>query len=365
MRSVAWWSRVAPVPLWALAGVAVMLAVVGLSWGEMPGAWARAGALGAPVVAIALSRSYPLVSLGIAAVTSVATGQAWGEAVPVWTVALGAASGVVSFLAGRRLARAAPALVVFGGGVLLATAFGAAGSDAFGGIFLLAVAVVLPWAGGRFLRQQAELVDLAAERARLQERARIACDMHDTLGHDLSLLALRAGALEIAPGLPQSHRSAAAELRAGAGLATARLAEVIRLVRDGEPATLEPSGRRIEDLVEQATGAGLPVSLEWHGSPALPPMVQLAAYRVVQEGLTNAAKHAPGSAIRVQLCVADAATTVTVTNPFAATARPGMGGRAGLVALRERVRLAGGQLDAGTRDGTFRLVATLPHEEYG
>jgi signal transduction histidine kinase len=351
-------------PPWALIAVAAMLGVVALS-GDVPSGWALVGALVAPAAAVALLRAYPLISLGIATGVGVATGLAWGDAVPVWTVALGVAVGVVGFLAGREVPQARRALAVFGGGVALVCAFGLAGHSVWAGLFLLAVAVVLPWAGGRFVRQQAELVRLAAERARLQERARIAYDMHDTLGHDLSLVALRAGALEMAPDLPEPHRLAAAELRASAGVATARLAEVLRLIRDGEPPPLEPAGRRIEDLVEHAVHAGLAAALDWNGPRELPQWVQLAAFRVVQEGLTNAAKHAPGAPIGIQLAVGDTDTVVTVTNPLAPGGRPGTGGRAGLIALRERVRLAGGSLDAGPRDGTFRLVATLPHKEYG
>jgi signal transduction histidine kinase len=80
------------------------------------------------------------------------------------------------------------------------------------------------------------------------------------------------------------------------------------LLRDGEPEPPEPSSRRIEDLVDRANRAGLAVSLEWHWSRPLAPMVDLAAHRIVQEGLTNAAKHAPGAAVRIQLTVADTPT---------------------------------------------------------
>jgi signal transduction histidine kinase len=176
-----------------------------------------------------------------------------------------------------------------------------------------------------------------------------------------ALLALRAGALEVASDLDDRHRAAAAELWAGAGLATERLAEILTVLRDGEPAPLHPVSDRIEDLVDRTAQAGLAASLEWHSVRRLPPMVDQAAHRVVREALTNAAKHAAQAAVRVRLATADGTTVVTVTNALSPNARRGTGGRAGLVGLREHVRLVGGTLRAGPRDHEFEIVATLPH----
>jgi signal transduction histidine kinase len=183
--------------------------------------------------------------------------------------------------------------------------------------------------------------------------------MHDTLGHELSLQALRAGMLEIT--LEGRHQGAAAELRAGAERATERLAEIIGVLRDGDPAPVRPVTERIDDLVARATEAGMPVSLTWDDPRELPAMVDRAAYRIVQEALTNATKHAPGQTIHVRLATVDATTTVTVTNALPIGGRRGSGGGSGLVGLRERARLVGGTLHAGPRGHTFEIVATLPH----
>jgi signal transduction histidine kinase len=232
---------------------------------------------------------------------------------------------------------------------------------------VLALTVALPWAAGRYLRQQAELVRASADHARLRERARIARDMHDTLGHELSLLALRAGTLELRADADPRLRDAAGEVRAGAGAATERLAEIIGVLRDGEPAPLRPVLAGIDETVHRAGRAGLSAHLEWDGPRSLPPGVERSARRVVQEALTNVMRHAPGARVRVRLATADGTTVVTVTNgPPARTAscaaQPTVeNGGTGLAGLREHARDAGGDLRAGPRDGGYEVVATLPH----
>ncbi|MBE1490431.1 sensor histidine kinase [Plantactinospora soyae] len=355
------WLTRSPAPPWALALLTALMTVVALSNHELPG-WALTGTLLAPLTAVALLGTYPLISLSVCVTASMATALALGDAVPVWSAALSAALGVISLLAGRRMSRPAPALAVLAAGAALAIPLALIAEDAWiTGLLLLVMTVALPWVLGRSIRQQAELVATTAERTRLQERTRIAHDMHDTLGHELSLMALRAGALEIAPDLEDRHRMAAADLRAGAEAATERLAEILGVLHDGEPASLQPASERIDDLVDRATQAGMAASLEWRGRRQLPPMVDRAAHRIVQEGLTNAMKHAAGTAVRVRLETADAMTLLTVTNPLLPGSRPGAGGRAGLVGLQERVRLVGGTLQAGPHDHVFEIVATLPH----
>lgn len=266
-------------------------------------------------------------------------------------------------------------------------------------VAVLVLAVLVPWFVGRFSRQYRELVragweraeqmererQLVAEQARLLERARIAQDMHDVLGHDLSLIALSAGALKLAPGLDERHRRAAQDIRGRAAAAVERLGEVIGVLREeSESPPRAPGDSDIPRLVGDAAASGLPVELSVDGDASgLPPTVGRAAHRVVQEALTNAAKHAPGTSVSVELSHTATETRVAVRNeapaaragvragqPAAhpsgsparqpATPPPGNGGR-GLIGLDERVRLVGGSLDHGPRDGGFTVAARLPH----
>jgi hypothetical protein len=191
--------------------------------------------------------------------------------------------------------------------------------------------------------------------------------MHDSLGHEWGLLALRAAALEVSADLPERQRAVAGELRAGVAEATERLREIIGMLRpDGESAPEERVD--VAGLVERATGAGMDIAWEPSEPPVgMPAAVERAVHRVVQEGLTNAARHAPGAAVTVRLERRAGSSTVTVANGQATgqaidAASGAAGGGYGLVGLAERVRLLGGTLEAGPRDGGFALVATLPHD---
>ncbi|MGZ3144676.1 sensor histidine kinase [Lentzea chajnantorensis] len=261
------------------------------------------------------------------------------DSVPPWTAAVCVPLFAVSFLLGRRTAVLWPA-VLFPLGAL-------AGGVAAG---IVAVAVALPWFLGRVVHQQAALAAAAVEAAHLRERTRIAHEVHDSLGHELSLLALQAGALEMT--LPPEHRESAAQLRRTAAGATERLADLVFLLRDGEPVAVEG----VRDLVDRAVRAGLDVRFTADGP--VPSTVEPTVRRVVQEALTNAAKHAPHSVLHLTVTTADATTVVEASNALGG--RRAAGSRLGLVALRERVRLAGGTLRTTRGDGRFELVATLP-----
>ncbi|GAB3448882.1 histidine kinase [Streptomonospora sediminis] len=240
--------------------------------------------------------------------------------------------------------------------------------------------IALPWMAGSYWRQRKNLDEagwerarqlereqrIAAEQARLRERSRIAQDMHDSLGHELSLIALRAGALELAPDMAERHRNSAGELRESATTATERLREIVGVLREsGEAAPTAPAGEEIAEVVERARHSGVDAVLKRSGTwDGIGPMVDRAAHRVVQEALTNATKHAPGAPVRVLLERSAAETTVTVYNgapPRPPAQRPdAAGGGHGLVGLTERVRLAGGTLEAGARGGGFAVVARFP-----
>ncbi len=205
----------------------------------------------------------------------------------------------------------------------------------------------------------------AADRIRLRERARIAQEMHDSLGHALSLIALRAAALELADGLDSRHRAAAGELRASVAEATERLHGIIGVLREEtDPVTTSPAGESIADLVDGAREAGMAVRLDLPDvPPALPELTAHAAYGLVREALTNAARYAPGAEVTVGLVRrADGVEVEVVNEPPPAGPLPGPPPTgSGLLALAERVRLAGGSLSTGTRpEGGFAVRARLP-----
>ncbi len=237
---------------------------------------------------------------------------------------------------------------------------------------------VFPWLGGRYWRQSRALAEAgwlraarledeqrhAEERARLRERARIAQDMHDSLGHDLSLIALRAGALQVAPDLPGHHRTAAADLRAAAADATDRLHRIIGVLReDDDPVPLSPAGEGIGQLVARAAESGLPV--RWETDPAAPApepggIAERLLHRVVREALTNAARHAPGAPVTVTLTGDPRGSTVTVTNGPATEGGPASCGGSGLLGLRAAVTAVGGDFTAGPHGAGFRVRAYVP-----
>ncbi|WP_439082733.1 sensor histidine kinase [Streptomyces sp. WL006] len=358
-----------------------------------------------------------------------------------------------SCLLGARVAGARGPLLVLVGclavDVAVCAAFRAPPIWWFYALTALPGALLLPWLVGRYGRGRRELVregwwlahrleerqHLVAERARLAERADIAADMHDSLGHALSLVALRAGALELSPDLTDRDRTELAELRGTIADAVEQLRETVAVLQDTPaagprqdldappartpapdpdadpapasdatpaPASASASGQApgpasgqapgrdpgsapelpggceagaparphdtIEALIGRAVAAGAPVRWERRGTaPALSPLVERGMYRIVREALTNAVKHAPGGAVRVEVAHLTDRTRVTVVNatPSRATGpRPtagdGGGGR-GLAGLRERVTVLGGTLRTGPYRGGFRVTAELPH----
>lgn len=193
-----------------------------------------------------------------------------------------------------------------------------------------------------------------------RERLRIARDMHDLLGRRLGLAAVQAGALEVAADDAETRASAR---RLGDALRDAvdDLHELVGVLRDASPA----AGRDLTGvaaLVADAERAGMAVELIQRGTPiALPPLADRAAYGVVEEGLANAAKHAPGLPVRVAITWEDGALLVGVANPAPGPgAAPAASGGFGLTGLGERVAAAGGLLDQRTANGRFELNAMLP-----
>jgi signal transduction histidine kinase len=217
-------------------------------------------------------------------------------------------------------------------------------------------------------RQAEEGQRLRIEQARSAERERIAREMHDVLAHRVSLLAVHAGALEVRRDAAPAERAAAGVIRQCAHDALEDLRTLIGLVRAPADDRPQPTLGDVPALVEQSRSTGTEVGLTVEGDPSVPPPLGRHAYRIVQEALTNARKHAPGAAVRVDIDVcAGRGVTVQVDNALApvAGARSGAGGLpgagAGLAGLRERIQLLGGDLEHGpTAAGAFHLRAWLP-----
>ncbi|MFF7652168.1 sensor histidine kinase [Streptomyces sp. NPDC007983] len=245
-------------------------------------------------------------------------------------------------------------------------------------VFLLLVVVGGLWLGNRrrLVAALAAQVDhlrvesrLREEAARAAERSRIAAEMHDVLAHRLSLIALHTGVLATkGDTLPAPVAMRLGLLRTASTEALADLRDVLGALRDPDSApvhaALAPVVRDVRELADEARAAGQRVELTADGPPERAPTThRLAVYRIVQEALTNARKHADGAEVAVRVDYRPPATLVEVTN---APGTPGTGSAVdsgyGLVGLRERVTALGGHLDAGPAGvGTWRLAARIPH----
>jgi signal transduction histidine kinase len=206
-----------------------------------------------------------------------------------------------------------------------------------------------------------EQQQIIAERARVREAARIAREMHDSLGHRLTLISMYTGALRSAPEpSPETLRL----LHATSTSAMDELRDILAVLRE-ESSEDEPRQRAtladVENLLTDARSAGARIEFARSGEPvAVSPMIDQAAYRTLQEGITNALRHAQGSVIRAALRYEDDALILEVVN---GPGRPhnGVTSGQGLYGLAERVRIAGGVLYHGAEPGGgFRIAATLP-----
>lgn len=225
----------------------------------------------------------------------------------------------------------------------------------------------------RSLRDRAERAEreqhLLAERARAEERRKLAEEMHDVVTHRLSLMVLHAGALGVVSA-DEAVRTSAEDIRREGALALDELRDLVGVLRNGanaEPRTLtDGAAGDPATLVAESASVGIPTELTVRGDPGrISPTVARTAYRVVQEALTNVRKHAPGSTATVELRYHPDGLDVTVENTRRGTAPDpalaGSGSGAGLAGLRQRVELIGGRFDASPMTGGgYRVSAILP-----
>jgi signal transduction histidine kinase len=246
---------------------------------------------------------------------------------------------------------------------------------------VFAIGFTVGW--GLFVRVRRDLVDslhernarleeegrLRADQARAAERERIAREMHDVLAHRISLLSLHAGALEYRPDAPPEEIAATAGVvREAAAAALEELRDVIGVLREGTEGESRPPQPTLADLpalIEESRAAGVRIEAELDLPEAGGPIGR-TAYRVVQEGLTNARKHAPGVLVKVTVTTSAETLRIEIRNPAPLSPPPAAtlpGAGSGLIGLGERVHLAKGELRHEWDDADdFVLVATLPLE---
>ncbi|MFE7720490.1 sensor histidine kinase [Nocardia rhizosphaerihabitans] len=238
----------------------------------------------------------------------------------------------------------------------------------FGALALFGYLLRIVVASRRKLERQEEVTELErARRAILEEKARIARDLHDVVAHHMSMVVVQA---QTAPyritDLDPAARTEFESIGATARTALNEIRGLLGVLRsDGQLPEHAPQPRAadVPELCASAQRAGLPV--EWTVSgelEAVPETTGLTVYRVVQESMANSARHAPGAPVLVAVAVASDAVTVTVRNaPSVTPSRPGAGGGHGIDGMRTRVEAVGGSLAAGpTEDGGFEVSAKLP-----
>nr|WP_307840978.1 histidine kinase [Streptomyces sp. GESEQ-4] len=381
----------------------------------VPGMWSRRRIVGETVLALvlALSATMGVLDDGPAATVAVALGAAamslLRRVFPASVLVLaGALAGVLvgfwalltvaGWSAGPRIKAPRRALAAFTVSYVLyaaltvsqgASVLSAVPTLLFSTLTFLAMTVV-PGLAARYRTQRRTLMhalhehnaqllrerEIIASHARLRERQRIAQDMHDSLGHQLALIAVHTGALEVDRKLTDRQREAVGVLRDASVAAMHELREAVGILRDGthtqeHESETAPAARGvagIDGLVEASRGAGADVALRRAGEERSPaPAADHAAYRIVQEALTNALKHAPGAPIVVELRYEPDSLVVEVANgPVPAAGDGGrrlvVSGGQGLTGLQERARLVGGMVHAGpAAGGGFRVAGVLPY----
>jgi signal transduction histidine kinase len=237
----------------------------------------------------------------------------------------------------------------------------------------------LGWLGGFALREWAEQAEAAEERAAraewerdasmriavAEERSRIARELHDIVAHAVSVMVLQTGAVRHKlPSELQEERDALSGVEQAGRTALAEMRRLLAAMRDdGDDVDLapQPGLDRLDALVAEVGRAGLPVRVQVDGEPRpLPRGIDLSAYRIVQEGLTNTLKHARASQADVTIAYAPAELRIEVRDDGAGSGSAN-GAGFGLVGVRERVKIYGGEMTAGSADdGGFVLTARLP-----
>jgi signal transduction histidine kinase len=372
---------VALAALAAITGLALVTPRAQVAPPSTPVIVAWAAALAAPLV---LRRRWPLAVL---AVTTVHFTRYWAvgqvNEIASWVI-LGVAVYSAAAYADRRRARwmcGACLVWLIGSGVVLSARAGPIGAVEVVAIAMFdALPFLLAWPLGAMMRRLREYRavleernrqldqqrEVNARRAVLEERVRIARELHDVVAHHVSVMGVQAGvARRLFDRDPPEAVAAIGAVETASRQAIADLQQLVGVLRrqgDGDDLAPQPSLQRLPELVEHMRQTGLPVTLTTTGTPQqLPAGVELSAYRIIQEALTNTLKHAGPAQAAVTVRYDNGAVEVEVVDDGQGPppARQGTGGK-GLVGMQERVRLYGGRLETGARPGGgFRVYAVL------
>jgi signal transduction histidine kinase len=207
--------------------------------------------------------------------------------------------------------------------------------------------------------------ELARREAVVEERARIARELHDAIAHSVSMMVVQAGAeRRVIDPAQESTREVLTTIERVGRSALTEMRRLVGMLRSDQPDALvpQPGLAELPALVDGLRGAGLPVELSIEGERReLPVGIELSAYRVVQEGLTNALKHAGRAHVRVRVRYGERSVELEIADDGTGAPADVPGGGHGLVGIRERVALYGGSLEAGqAAEGGFRLRVLLP-----
>jgi signal transduction histidine kinase len=366
---------------WAVdTGVAI--AVVGLQLATWLAAWGHRGHGRQPVladylllavggVALLARRRYPVAVLAVAlaatAGCAVLGGSSHGH--PTWLVL--AAAFVNAVLYRKRVAAIASLVIGYLIAVWPPWLIGTRGNTSTTAALGLLCGLIALLSAAELIRARNQRVAAVrtrqAEEARrlaMQERLAIARDLHDVVAHNISVINVQAKtALHLMDRQPDRAREALTAIHEVSRQALGELRSVLGVLRaDGADALLVPSPGldRLDELAATARAAGIAVELEREGAPRpVPAGVDAAAYRIVQEALTNTVRHSGGGGATVRLCYDTEALTIEVDDDGRAVGSPRPGN--GIAGMTERARALGGTLDAGPRPGGgFRVLARLP-----
>ncbi|GAB2638736.1 sensor histidine kinase [Nocardia goodfellowii] len=215
------------------------------------------------------------------------------------------------------------------------------------------------------LRSQRAAAEAQHQRTvRLEERARIARELHDVVAHHMSVIAIQAEAAQYRDsGLAPQTAASLDTIRSSATAALGEMRRILDVLRSGDTGVLpQPTLADVPDLVASVRATGARVALELLGDTSeVPASVELSAFRIVQEAVSNAIRHAPGAPVRIQIAATPAEIRISVENQHMPPVPTTTGSGHGILGMRERVAMLGGTLDIGpTGDGKYRVAAALP-----